>query len=327
MTCAAAEDSSFPRRFADPGVGPDLAIWPTQPHVARSGCPVTGWKEVLDGAARWSIEQGNALAALSEMPSGCVDAVIADPPYSSGGMYRGDRAQDTTTKYTNTGQALQRPDFAGDNRDQRSYAFWSALWMAEALRVAKPGAVFCCFTDWRQLPTTTDAIQAGGWVWRGVVPWDKTEGIRPSMGRFASQCEYVVWGTAGGREPHQDVGCLPGIVRAFPKPSEKHHITGKPVEVLRALARIAPPDGVVLDPFAGGGSTGCGALLEGRRFIGFELVPECVEVSRERLRAEAAHSTPRASAAGQVPLFRESPALPAQGRDEFAQHPSSEGRR
>ncbi len=258
---------------------------------------------VISGSSRFSIEHGNALALLAQMPDGCVDAVITDPPYSSGGMYRGDRSGSTTEKYVQTGTEISRPDFAGDNRDGRSFGYWCALWMAEALRVAKPGAVFCCFSDWRQLPTTTDSVQAGGWVWRGIVPWDKTEGCRPSMGRFAAQCEYIIWCTAGAREPHEDVGCLPGIVRAYPKPSEKHHITGKPVEVLRALARIAPPDGIVLDPFSGGGSTGCGALLEGRRFIGFELVESYVHTTRERLLAEVANSTPQARAAGQRALF------------------------
>jgi hypothetical protein len=52
-----------------------------------------------------------------------------------------------------------------------------------------------CFTDWRQLPMLTDVLQAGGFVWRGVMPWDKTESSRaPHTGYFRHQCEYVVWG-------------------------------------------------------------------------------------------------------------------------------------
>jgi site-specific DNA-methyltransferase (adenine-specific) len=214
---------------------------------------MTDIAEVLNGSGRWHIGCGNSLEMLKSLPSSCVDAIVTDPPYSSGGQFRGDRMQDTSTKYVQTGTQIQRPDFAGDNRDQRAFEYWCVLWMAEAMRVAKPGAVFCCFTDWRQLPTTTDAIQGGGWVWRGIVPWDKTEGTRPSMGRFAAQCEYIVWSTAGARELHEDVGCLPGIVRAFPKPSEKHHITGKPVDVLRQLVRIAPPRRHSTRPVRGGG--------------------------------------------------------------------------
>jgi site-specific DNA-methyltransferase (adenine-specific) len=52
---------------------------------------------------------------------------------------------------------------------------------------------------------------------------------------------------------------------------------------MRALVRVCPPGGVVLDPFAGSGSTGAGALLEGRRFVGLEKSPEYVEIARARL--------------------------------------------
>lgn len=261
------------------------------------------WREVLEGGALFSVQQGNALALLAELPDASVDLVCTDSPYSSGGMFRGDRMQTTTEKYVMRDTVFVRPDFAGDNRDQRSFAYWTALWMAEALRVMKPGGVILTFSDWRQLPTTTDAIQAGGFIWRGIVPWDKTEGVRPQMGRFASQCEYVVWGTAGARESHEDVGCLPGLVRGFPKPSEKHHPTGKPVSVLQQLVRVCPPGGVVLDLFGGGGSTGVAALIEGRRIITFEQVPHYVEVIRARLEAQQANSTPQAVAAGQGALF------------------------
>jgi site-specific DNA-methyltransferase (adenine-specific) len=124
------------------------------------------------------------------------------------------------------------------------------------------------------------------------------------MGRFSAQCEYVVWATAGPRDLNEEIGILPGIVRGYPKPSEKHHITGKPVEVLQELVRIAPVGGVIVDPFCGAASTGVAALLEGRRFLGCELVGDYVEVSRERLRATETNSTIQARAAGQGALFR-----------------------
>jgi site-specific DNA-methyltransferase (adenine-specific) len=96
------------------------------------------------------------------MPDASVDAVITDPPYSSGGFTRGDRSASTTAKYTLTGTQIERPAFAGDNRDQRSFGYRCALWLSECLRVAKTGAPIAVFTDWRQLPTMTDAIQAAG---------------------------------------------------------------------------------------------------------------------------------------------------------------------
>ncbi|MBF6620187.1 MAG: site-specific DNA-methyltransferase [Patulibacter sp.] len=67
-------------------------------------------------------------------------------------------------------------------------------------------------------------------------------------------------------------------------PRANVHPTVKPLAVMRWLARlIAPPHGVVLDPFTGSGSTGCAALLEGRQFLGIEREIEYVEIARRRL--------------------------------------------
>ncbi len=260
-------------------------------------------RDVLEGRSLWSVIGGEMMAALRQLPSASVDALICDPPYSSGGAFRGDRLQDTTTKYVNSGVALNRPDFAGDNRDQRGFEYWCVLWLSECLRVCKPGAVACLFTDWRQLPTLTDAIQAGGWVWRGIVPWDKTEATRPQMGRPRAQCEYVVWGSAGAMEERKEVGVLPGVIRAMVRPDDKHHIAGKPTEVMRELARWCVPGGVILDPFSGSASTGVGALLEGRRFIGCEIDEHWLQVSVERLEAESRGLSLKEYRAGQLSLL------------------------
>lgn len=238
-----------------------------------------------------TLHLGDALAVLRDLPAESVDALITDPPYSSGGMMRGDRMQDTKAKYVQTtsisGQALA--DFSGDTRDQRAYAYWSALWLSEALRVCKPGGACVLFTDWRQLPTTTDMLQAGGWVWRGIVPWHKPA-ARNTQGRYANSCEYVVWGTAGPR-PLEGYETLPGFYQAHP-PRDREHITQKPVDVMRSLVRICTAGGVVLDPFCGSGTTGVAALIESRRFVGVELNAHYCAVAAERLATAA--MTPRA---------------------------------
>jgi site-specific DNA-methyltransferase (adenine-specific) len=255
--------------------------------------------EALAGSRRWVVMEGEMLEGLRTLPTASVDALITDPPYSSGGAFRGDRMLDTNAKYVNSENAGQRPDFAGDNRDQRSFMYWCALWLAECLRIAKPGAICAVFTDWRQLPSVTDAIQAGGWVWRGVVPWDKTEATRPQMGRPRAQCEYVVFGSAGALDKRESVGVLPGLIRAIVNPDEKLHIAGKPIAVMSELARWCVPGGVILDPFSGSASTGVGALRQGRRFIGIEVDPYWAKLSVDRMEAEASGSSYAQAKAGQ----------------------------
>lgn len=268
--------------------------------------------EVCAGERKFVMLRGEALDVLKDIPDGIADALICDPPYSSGGFTRGDRVSNTAIdKYRRGGTHADRPDFAGDNRDQRSYLYWCALWLSECLRICKPGSPICVFTDWRQLPITTDAVQAGGWVWRGIVPWDKSApgqdgpggGTRPVMGRFAAQAEYVVWGSAGAMEERKEVGCLAGVVREPVLQADKHHVTGKPTAVMQQLAKICVPGGVILDPFAGSGSTGVGALLEGRRFIGIEMGEDYQQIAHDRLEAAAQNVSLDAYRAGQVALF------------------------
>jgi site-specific DNA-methyltransferase (adenine-specific) len=238
------------------------------------------------------LHRGDALAVLRDLPDGSVDALITDPPYSSGGMFRGDRTDDTGTKYVQIGSGnLERlEDFAGDNRDQRAYGYWCALWLGECLRVVRAGGVACLFTDWRQLPATTDALQAGGFVWRGIVPWYKP-GARPQMGRFSAACEYVVWGSRGGMLVDDASACLPGFYQAN-SPRERDHQTQKPLSVMRDLVRIAPDGGTILDPFMGAGTTGVAAVIEGRRFVGAEMVAHHAATAERRIRTAQRQAVP-----------------------------------
>ena len=70
-----------------------------------------------------------------------------------------------------------------------------------------------------------------------------------------------------------------------------HHPTVKPTELMRYLCRlVTPPDGLVLDPFTGSGSTGKAAMLEGLRFVGAELSEEYIEIARARIGHAAGQS-------------------------------------
>lgn len=237
----------------------------------------------------WTVHHGDALAHLPNIPARSIGAVITDPPYSSGGAFRGDRLQDVHTKYVQTGSTSNHlADFTGDTRDQRGYLHWSALWINLAARALVPGGVLAVFTDWRQLPTTTDALQAGGIVWRGIVPWHKPNGRR-TQGRFANNCEYVVWGANGPRALDTLPGALPGFFQAN-TPRTREHITQKPLDVMRGLVQICPPGATVLDPFAGSGSTGVAALVEGRSFVGIEMSEHFVHVAEQRLESARAET-------------------------------------
>jgi DNA modification methylase len=71
---------------------------------------------------------------------------------------------------------------------------------------------------------------------------------------------------------------------------KNHHPTVKPTALMRYLCRlVTPPEGIVLDPFMGSGSTGKAAMLEGFQFIGIERDAEYFEIATNRI----AVATPR----------------------------------
>lgn len=239
----------------------------------------------------WSLREGDALELLAALPANSVDGVITDPPYCSGGRTASERLAPPSKKYLGGNKAY--PEFVGDHRDQRGFLAWCSLWLAAAWRATRESGVLVTTIDWRMLPTLTDAVQAGGWIWRGIVPWYKPV-CRPQRGRFRNSCEFAVWASKGALPLERGVPVLPGLVTASPVASAvRHHVTEKPLSVMRELVRIVVPGGLVLDPFAGAGTTGLAALAEGRRFVGFELHRGYAETARRRLAAAVRYGDQR----------------------------------
>lgn len=234
--------------------------------------------------------KGNCMDVLKGLEPNCADLVLIDPPYSSGGLFAGDRKQDTRTKYTSCefNGAARFPNFSGDNMDQRSFVQFIGTISGALREITKDGGAIAAFIDWRNLPAMTDAIQMGGWVWRGIVVWDK--GVTRNIpGRFRNDCEYIVWGTNGRKEVDWKAAkgkrAMPGLYRINSVGTKsRRHQTEKPVELLKALCRICPEGGTVVDCFMGSGSTGVACVEEGRDFIGIELNDEYYETAVRRIR-------------------------------------------
>ena len=101
---------------------------------------------------------------------------------------------------------------------------------------------------------------------------DRNEGLAGMPERVVS-----VW---GGDEDDLSAG------KKATRPTANSHPTVKPTNLMRYLCRlVTPPGGLVLDPFAGSGSTGKAAMLEGFRFIGIDLTPEYVAIAERRIAA------------------------------------------
>jgi len=132
--------------------------------------------------------------------------------------------------------------------------------------------------------------------------------VRPSRFLYCAKTSTV----------EREVGCerLPArsheIFSKGRRPERRRHNihpTVKPIELMSWLVRLACPEGgVVLDPFAGSGSTGIAAVREGRGFFGIEREHDYIEIATARLAYWSHRELPSASVdgrpvGGRSPLF------------------------
>ena len=117
------------------------------------------------------------------------------------------------------------------------------------------------------------------------VIWDK---LNPGLGwRFRRQHEMVmVAHRAGGRLAWSDqTRAIPNIWQGMP-PRDRVHPNEKPLGLPALFVEICTqPDGMVLDPFMGSGTTGVAAARLGRRFIGIEQDPGHFATACRRIEA------------------------------------------
>ncbi|MDR0813897.1 MAG: site-specific DNA-methyltransferase [Oscillospiraceae bacterium] len=244
-----------------------------------------------------AIIHGDTLSVLKEIPDGVFGGIITDPPYASGAADQNARQMTTSQKYSSAKPKNVLPDFEGDAKDQRSWTRWMTEWLTEARRCTRSGAPICMFIDWRQLPNMTDALQWAGWIWRGVLVWDKVNS-RPQRGRFRQQAEFMVWGSNGHMPSDRAAPVLPGVFRQpMPAFTKRIHQTEKPLSVMRELVKIVEPGGIILDPFAGAGTTVLAVKQEGYSAVGIELSPHYAEAAMRRLEQADGTTDEPASAA------------------------------
>lgn len=217
----------------------------------------------------WTMHLGDCLEVMPTL--GKVDAVVTDPPY--GISYR-------------TSPSPRRPKSGatviGDDLpfDPSPFLGFASVTMFGANHFAS------------RLPSSP------GWI-----IWDKRCGLMPSNDQ--SDCE-IAWTNALGSA--RIVRCLwngGGSLLAENGPARSIHPAQKPLAVmLEVVSMVTDPGDLILDPFAGSGTTGVACLRLGRRFIGIEKDPTYFQLACDRLRAEEQGSTLQAARAGQGALFK-----------------------
>ncbi len=226
---------------------------------------MTHWQSP-DGTIR--LICGDCLEVLPTLEAGSVDAVVTDPPYSSGGFQESGKASGSIG--TRTDERIWM-----DNLSTRGY---SRL-IVRVLRriIAKE---FYMFTDWKMWQATCDSFEDAGIRPRNMLVWDKQQ---MGMGLpWRNQHELICFGMR--RSAKRLTGGYGNVLRCG-RSGNNYHPTEKPAELVSSLLSNCI-EGTILDPFMGSGTTGVACIRTGRRFIGIELDPGYFDIAVQRCKRE-----------------------------------------
>lgn len=205
---------------------------------------------------------------MRSLETASFDGVITDPPYIIGAISVGNSSAKTGTWV-----------------DMENAAWWFAEWFRQSARVLKPTGYLCVFGNWRSLPTIICALAKVDLSATSCMVWDK-QWIGPAgPQQLRPTWELVVW-VAMDKAIIKDRS-LSDVWRCkwMAGNNGVHHPAEKPVALMRSIITAAtPPNGLVLDPFMGSGSTGVAALSAGRQFVGIEKDEKHFATAQQRLK-------------------------------------------
>jgi len=255
------------------------------------------------------IHHGDCIEVMRTMPGGSVDAIVTSPPYAEqrkstyGGIPEADYPAWTVAWMAEAWRVLKpngsviiniRPHIR--NGQVSDYVLHTRL----AIRAA--GWNECEELIWKKggppMGSThrpRRSYESLLWYAKHGRPYADPKAAGPSSTRIG--LEYGRLGPhrhSGQRPPSTGTARVSDVVEVNTVRNKKSdglndHPAPFPVELAEWMGKlICPPNGTILDPFSGSGSTGVASVRNGWKFVGIDAVEKYVEMSRERLKEEAA---------------------------------------
>jgi len=186
-----------------------------------------------------------------------------------------------------SGKTAQRLKLVNDNLGDQFSAFLQAA--CQAMLAINSGAIYICMSS-RELHNLYEAFSTAGGHWSTYVIWAKHTF---TLGRsdYQRQYEPILYGWREGDPHHWCQDRKQGDVWFIDKPHRNDlHPTMKPVELVeRAISNSSRKGDLILDPFAGAGSTVLAAERTGRRAAVVEIDPKYVDVIVRRWQTYSGH--------------------------------------
>jgi DNA modification methylase len=248
-------------------------------------------QQVYDFDQSWVV-QGDCREVLADLPDRCADLIFADPPYFL-------QLQNQLRRPNNT--VVEGVDDEWDQFvDFAAYDGFSRSWLGECQRVLKDTGTLWVIGTYHNIYRLGAVMQdLGFWLLNSII-WEKANPTPQFRGvRFCNAHEELIWAAkdakrargyafnyhdlkqANGGKQMRSVWQFPicsGDARKKGGDGKKLHSTEKPLPLLeRIVGACTRPGDLVLDPFAGTGTTGEAALRLGRRYFLIEKQPLYIE--------------------------------------------------
>lgn len=227
------------------------------------------------------IYHGDCRDVLPTIESGCMDALITDPPY--GIVNRFGRA--VIRGRTRTMQFDW--DQTGHVREVIGEGIGEGI--GESIRTLKKTAAAFVFAGMDTVELARDHLRAGGFVvkpaaWVKKYPPPAMKGNWWPSGFELAMYAYRNSPWFGDDDPKRSNVFVHDTYR-HGQPGKVGHPTQKPLGLMRRIVgSIVPPGGVCVDPFMGSGTTLVAAKDLGRKAVGIEVNEQYCELAAERLR-------------------------------------------
>lgn len=243
-----------------------------------------------------SIICGDCTTLLQQVPDDTADLIFADPPYNlqlEGDLFRPD-------------MSMVNPVNDGWDRfgSFSEYDSFTEAWLGECRRVLKPGGCIWVIGTYHNIFRVGKILQDKGfWILNDII-WIKTNPMPNFRGaRFTNAHETLIWAVKSKTSRYtfhyrsmktfnddlqmRSDWLIPVCRGAERVKEEGHraHPTQKPEELLyRIILATTNPEDLVLDPFAGSGTSAVVAKRLGRYFLGFERDASYIEMATMRLK-------------------------------------------
>ena len=199
---------------------------------------------------------GDCVEVMKEIPSESIDLVVTDPPYLVN--YRSSDGR----------------GYANDNPNDDS---WLSPAMQEVYRVLKDNTFCVCFYGWHKVDQFLHAWRQAGFRTLEQFIWIKDYPSSVGMVQRFHEAAYLL---AKGRPPRPQI-VLRSILE-WRYTGDELHPTQKPViAILPLIMAYSKKGDIVLDPFAGSGTTAVAAHQLGRRSIGIEISKHYARIAQE----------------------------------------------